>query len=749
MTSGVAGPLPPSEHSGIGSWHAGRGPTNPMTRMATEALAQPSSVSSSEKEILAECPITGAQKGLAAKVSEVAQTLIRSLGRTQVTDFKLSKLGTTMNPVARLEEPIFVPRQALGSGPAKSSMEVIREAIGKIYPEMAKQGLGRNELLQWVAQTYDECPDRHSGDDAKLLAEFKQKTAEIASNKMGMASVKLLHQALASTAIQVKVEGAPRFYDREEAISALRSQAEATGEDLSSTIAALESSEEAYIEEGVLPTAFQEKLTVYYHSYDLMAVNDFNPEVRALLGRASKVVRSSGGPGFAVKAGIENQRELLAQRLNAVFSLTPALLPKVAQPLPKASIQDVQLADALVSEWLEGGQDIDRDAWVSYLEAKRHLALSRGSVNEEEALRRFEERAMVILNMDGGPRQVEASKLHALQRQLKALDNFTPTSSQERSRKQDQRKFLEKQMEPLQETLSQMAVKSGDAMELAILDLELTSYDSHIHQVKFVEGEPRSYDFSRFLMPGIAMEGDDGEIRAFLRSDMLDHPAVFGKEIPQALVEKWKALTPEVIEQRMQEEGLLDSRESFDARGQELDRLRDYRDVLGWGTDEKVQEVARDLGVTTDSRTELRGVVNNRIEEVQRQAFQRVHPVALEAWKIKAERRVRYLEAAGPKTIEGLRNAMYPEFAPFFRVLEKESGNPGTRLAFRMEAGHLQLRSLEAIIRDAEQSMADGHGYATDQEIQEMKEALGGLRASGEPLVGSCLDVSLTAGIAL
>ena len=155
--------------------------------------------------------------------------------------------------------------------------------------------------------------------------------------------------------------------------------------------------------------------------------------------------------------------------------------------------------------------------------------------------------------------------------------------------------------------------------------------------------------------------------------------------------------------------------------------------IKGWNTDQieadlKEQGLVGDESEFQEAAEKLRNL-ESKPSEIQEQTFKQIQPKAMKRMSERITALQDYIqecESAGTEpTMRGAFDKMYPDIAPFMKVCRRMDFNPSASIGINGGA----QRSLQSIIDDAKK-----YNLASDDEVQEMNQALENLRQSASSI---------------
>lgn len=432
---------------------------------------------------------------------------------------------------------------------------------------------------------------------------------------------------------------------------------------------------------------FLETTPSYYSSTDVLAANDYAAGVKKII---DKLPQSSFGRAVDIsfKLGVENSRELLAAEINALTGTNPYLLVKTEEMFESSKFEEVERPRGLTSAWIADGEPINGDDVTAYNNTRKEIA---------------------VLTFRG---------------------TSIPTALVDRLAEQ--------------EAKLRSAISPESVCRHALQDLELMAYDSHPGQYMVVSGDAYCFDFARHLAPStcyVRTIGTGSETRVALRSTFLDFPSSRDPLSPGAIKHIMERDMSKV-EAQLRLYNRVGTSEFFTEVSQTIQNLFKDAEVFGEavkaGDYEGMQAICDKYGTTLDRAdlSQTRKTLMKKLREIkatmQESCFRQIDPKALEAWKVRVSRMKEYVSSAQVPTLEGMRDHVFQELRPFFKVLERLDGAPCTNIGVNRRAGVTALTSLESIIASAE-----SEGLASSEELALMRTNLAILQAqacTGEEL---------------
>lgn len=318
-----------------------------------------------------------------------------------------------------------------------------------------------------------------------------------------------------------------------------------------------------------------------------------------------------------------------------------------------------------------------------------------------------------------------------------------------------------------------LACVSSDLAELGLIDLLMCSYDSHIQQNRVHidnEGNTRvlNIDFARYLAPEDAFIRENQTFPT-LRSYICGCDDV---QFSPEQIEMIKGFDVENLER----ENHVENRADVEKCSQQIHRfkiileilkdpdnlktgtikkwcgklfnspipinnpdIQDYKKVL---LDFFYTQLAKETNIepmNLDNKEDVlrfRKVLEQKVSSLSNnlrsQAFEKIHPKAYENLKSRVGKLKEYVGNNDPTNLKGATYAMYPDFVPFFKVIERLSPNPVESFSVGRLNGTLVQIPLEHWITQAQET-----NLATPEELEDMKNALERIKK------GACKDGEL------
>lgn len=553
----------------------------------------------------------------------------------------------------------------------------------------------------------------------------------------------------------LSLENIPVYYKTHEIINFLRIQLQLSNHEnkaiLIDQIQQLNGLKEDYVSEDIVNhlkmidiAALKRSLEPHLSSYDLHYTYPHSTRLHLILEQLNPSSES-----YAIKLGVENQRELLAFKILQHLEMDEFILPKTSISLPHYKIDGSSSEDSIASEWISNSQPYPRQEFKNYFESKKQVA------------------------QIGFKWKVSRSKPETLQQELKIAEEELNLS----------RKAL----------LQVGGIRS--AQHHALIGLLLCPYDSHAKQYIMQEGEFKDCDLGRFLAPGEALIYKDITYST-LCSTFLDHPAI-EEPIPQDLINKIKAWNMDEIESFFQQEGVFASEEDFEHARSTLVAI--HKDLLmlenptpsqknltllahHYAVDltsdidqtiqelkDKIQNACKELKGQPQSRQAIKQLLEMEnhllaltqnpslnklsmmankyslqlpqnwgeslkileaklLEEEQKitlNIFKKIHPNAFKEFEDRLIKLQKYVNSSEHPTLKGAYEKVYPHLMPFIKIMERLDTNPSVThsVGFDLKRKIFDIRALEDIILFAQQTK-----LATKNELKEMMSALKELR---------------------
>lgn len=652
--------------------------------------------------------------------------------------------------IAELDSPTFDPKtelqakkkaelDALEKDTEKDKLDA-RQHITNFYQKIITSKLSNNprEILQFAIEDLDE---------SSILE------ADSPTQKLNVA----LKSNLQDLNATIDLTHVPKRYPKEQVLTNLRNMmrqdtSEERNAQILSSIEAIRALPDSYIKEDDLKgksIPFKElvlNIPAFVSSQEVMAQHGY---VSGVMKKMESAV--SREPGFAFKLGIENQRELLAGHINRLALGNPFLLAKTQVQFEQTALGDLKNPTGIASEWLEG-QDLDSKLWKSYMNLERDI--QKGQFRGEDVsakIKELEAKKLEILAIDGGARAQALSKYkecHAkiaefekkiadLDEKIKKfkgpneqLENLKMQKEELSQRAHQQKPILLKRADnAMRDLRSLIQTPLHSVLLLAITDLDLLGYDSHIDQIKFAQGEAYDFDFARFLSPKTAYADASGTYVAF-RSGLMDHPHC-AETIPADIVASLRSRDMNAIEAKLKENNLLGTADEYKEAQKKLAKNDTNLGKAKAGSPETLRSLAIEYQLdpnAVDLDKQLLSAISKEEEAIKTACFNKIHPEAFQAWKERNERMQNYLATEKNPTVLGMRDAVFPELAVFFKVLGRYEAAPSDTIGIGVINDMTQRRSLDSIIIKAEtENLATAKTDPNeDSELKQMKDTLYG-----------------------
>lgn len=423
------------------------------------------------------------------------------------------------------------------------------------------------------------------------------------------------------------------------------------------------------------------------------------------------------GESYAYKEGLENERELLAQRSALILKMSEALALKGSAKLsspPTAAISSSTSSgtrEGITSRMLE---DFPVELFHNF-----------GTAQQKYEYAAFQVKVL----------QKEILRLNSL-RSRNPKEELALTTNL-RLWQEECASCLAHKEALAAELLSHGTTKS--AQRQGVFDLILQPFDNHSEQYKIdpIDGAIKSIDCARFGAPSLFQRGADGTITVSFRSIMMDHPAAtlpLDRELV-AIINSWDI---SAIREQHIREGLIGTPEGNRAA------LERYRDILiDLNRMQKplpppeiallcekyhIEKGALREGVI---RKMIRGKAELELNEVRKTQFKLIHHQAFKHMMQRIVKAQAYLRTNPTPTIKGLRCALYPELTVIFEVLGRVSAFPGNDIAVKIETNangvpKIVNRSIESII-----SLAQKHHAISPKEIAAIEDLIAEINRTG------------------
>lgn len=436
-------------------------------------------------------------------------------------------------------------------------------------------------------------------------------------------------------------------------------------------------------------------------------VNQNNPRSNplAVVKTTLEAIHFSGNE-FVFKTGLENTREMLGYTLVASMGLSKPLVPKIAATIKGATFGQEQDPQGIASTFIKGASSFPRKQWDDLTYAKRRAALAS---------------FLLPFSME------EAEKLSKI------------PESQRNQTQNDDLNDLQNKIASSKEIIANFEKAKADVLALGglesiadhvLTDILFCSYDSHMQQYLFKDGEIYNVDFARFLTPSdtfVQGEGKNRSVYATFRTTWLDHP-ITSLPIPQRQIDAIINWNIEEIESQWRHDGLIGDDEMFNHAAEKVAYLREDYNSLRLDSLEKLNRLCDTYGISKGEPDTMKRLLASTIQQqfdaIRMQCFEKIHPRAFKEFKERALALQNYVkkcvdEGKDPTLAEAF-PLMYPHLAPFMKVLDRMEENTGEAIGISFSPSGLRLRSLQSIINHTMNS-----GLATREEIEEMFSAWG------------------------
>ncbi len=631
---------------------------------------------------------------------------------------QLETIRMSQNPVTRLESPTFISHSALKAANKRSQGAppvdtiILRGKFKDVFEGKDNKGKELNteqktqigQLVKPVCNAFSKTP----GDsNAKLAAAITILNREIAlQGEYGkdVSHLNCLLKELEGLREGIRVEGLeglPVYYRKSDVLNSLHIEHLSTHGDTAclKAMKEIEKLPQEYINEETfnrLEAAGIDKKILerikknqpsYVSSQEVISANNNEPRVKELLNKLGET-KYQERPNFAFKTGLENEREKLFGDVfktlgteNYVLKKTDVKLARAElMPNPElksrlirspAQMEALKSPEGIAGRWLEG-TNVPEGTWNSYQAAKMELA-----------------RAQFLKEPD--------AKIEELKQKVNKLA----------------------------EEVASYGGKNSVA-EHCINDLLICQSDGHWGQYLSDNQEFMTYDVARALPPSYGINVGK-ETFAMMKSEMLGHPFA-DNPMSQNLIKTILSWNPLEIEKDLKSKGRIGGSQEFEAIGVKLEEIKADIAKIQYEEDNpkiieelcKKYQVPFDSGKLSETVSKLHLQLDRAGNETSKQCFGKIHPQALAEFQERMHLLQEYVKTAQSPTPKGAFEAMYPDLAPFIKVLERTEGNPFVAIS---ESNHAS-RSLQEIIKKAEFS-----GIATADELQAMKTALSHLSA--------------------
>lgn len=431
---------------------------------------------------------------------------------------------------------------------------------------------------------------------------------------------------------------------------------------------------------------------LYYSSSDILAANEYSPGVQKMINSIASTEKTAQNVDLSFKLGVENAREILANEINLLLEANPYLSTKAEVVLENASLGESTSSRGLSSTWLTDGQAIHTSTLTQYFNDRQTIA---------------------ALEFQGKP---------------------VPDDLRER---------FEQEQTSLRSNMSSKSVLAH-----TLQDIEMQTYDSHSSQYANVDGNVYCFDFARHLAPSTCFMKTNsfGETLTHVafRSTFLDFP-VAKDPLPDSFINHIQNRNMEEVEKELRKNGRIgdpiffkEAKTAIEEMDQDSSKAKDslYSKSL-----DILQETCAKYDVvflSNDPKTSYQNLskrLNELKKTIQEGCFRQIHPQAFENWKSRVSLMQDYVRHSEAPTMEGLRNAAYPELAIFFKVLERLAPNPSGVIGVGVANKVAFQTNLESVIEQAQES-----GLASEDEIELMHNNLRLLQAQA----CSSSDLTLT-----
>jgi len=687
--------------------------------------------------------------------------------------YELQKLTVSQNPVAKVGGPLFVPKITLKSPEANANnhTQALSKAMAQARLMKADGNAASLEMLMTPLKKYSGS-NKNSPEAVALAKELvtqcrlikdKIKNADRRSPlKKENEAIKNLDEIIKSMGAFIDLEPAENmktFYNKDELVSQLQLNQNFTEslEDKgkvadvirivkaeTGTFITLSDNLKNILDQNSIKLS---NLNEYASTVEFMKANSAN-EIKAadVIKNAVKVLGIQEST-FAFKTGSENVKELLAGKLTSALTLATFLAPKEEHKMENASLSGQINPRGIASRFLDDSTNFSTSEWEAVLQVEHELAVAEFHLSENPQDKDYQEKVLSLSTKLAENKRALREKefestlpasfasLLQLKKATADLDNAKQAlkKSPNDQKLSDEVVLKEQNLGGAKKkyNIEVSTLKDGfkglsGVKEHVLTDLLFCAYDSHAGQYMVKNGSAFNIDFARFLAPCEVFERN-GNLYPTLRTGLFDHPSS-GEPLSANEIQKIQSWNIESIESQWKSEGLVGSSEAF----KEADKkITEYFDDLDKAS--SVNYNIKDLCLKYDVKSEniqegvLKKIVTDKIKQemegVREECFSQVHPEAFAAFKERVFGLQTYIKQCEsentPPTLKGAFPLMYPNMAPFMKVMERLEVNPGSGISFAIKDGTMIQRSLTSIINDAKKA-----NLVSEDEIKEMQSAI-------------------------
>lgn len=631
----------------------------------------------------------------AMHLAKIARGIAQATGHTKSAGAasavrELPRLGTTLNPVTKLEPEVHFKKEQVVEkleqlSQASDTVDIDRQSVRRAFQEalntvgsmIDESGLhsdikktAKAENQQKVGQLFKRLIPEGFGEglrdgkemDAQeelqlVMDEIKRELPSVAQNKYQTELIKQILEQLAKLDPSIHLEKVPILYQKDALISNLRLQLLNVGkpEHRARILNIIEIISK--VNRNFISADFFRKITSQFiknaSPQDYPLVKALTQPRKDLIeyvssedikmqnpGKEARVtaMSESASPSFAFKLGEENVKEIAGGKVAKSLGLNTYLLTKTEQTVPGARLLTTQNPTGIGSKWV-AGRDFPFKKWHDWLQVKQEMvAAQRKGTVSAELEKKYNTLRKEILDIGG----------------IKSIGQHIAT------------------------------------------DMVLGAGDSHIAQYKQAEdGQMHNFDFSRFFAPHPAFtEGEQTFVT--LRSDFLDHPIAdepisdmspFKADL-MPLKEQMLAWDCDAIEADWKKANLIGDPEVFEAKMKEkLELEKDFGDLKSGADYKKLCDKYGVKYTAEQSESEIKQTLENVMRQkhlaTKADCWKKLDPKAVQEWKVRTKRMQEYLRTSPAPTLKGAWRAFYSDLAIFSQVLERFEPNPGTALALR------------------------------------------------------------------
>lgn len=628
----------------------------------------------------------------------------------------------TQNPVGKFGGPQYVERQALEKNLNSQTIDH-RQGCGILEQCGLEVRLKKyKEPIFAIGKRFSEV-DKNDAEALKLelnkaIAELTQLKEAFSqetpfNKKMFKATPDQLEafikQLNALIVPPPTLEHTSSYVHKDDVLSSLRLLAstlpEEKQEEIFAAITEVKNSPEPFIDKKAIDALHLplKQLTTYVFIPEFVNQNDPRSKPLEVVKTTLEAIHFSGIE-FVFKTGLENTREMLGNTLVASMGLSKPLVPKIAATLKGATLGEERDPQGIASAFIKGASSFPRKEWNTYVAAKKNAAVAN---------------FLLPIFID------EAEKLSKI------------PESQRNQGQNDTLIDLQNKIANHNAIIAQFDKAKADVIALGgldsiadhvLTDILFCSYDSHIQQYLYKDGELHNIDFARFMTPSdtfIQGEGKNRSVYATFRSTWLDHP-ITSLPIPQHQIDIITNWNIEEIESQWRHDGLIGDDEMFTRAAQNVADLRNDYKSLKSASIETLNHLCNTYGVPKGESyamlQTLASTMQQRFDAIKKQCFEKIHPRAFQEFKERTVALQNYVkkcvdEGKDPTLAEAF-PLMYPHLSPFMKVLNRMDENPGETIGISFSPSGLQMRSLQSIINLAMKTQ-----LATREEIEQMFSA--------------------------